>query len=366
MMKWETAITLRPGSLALETEGRFYSIAPYPVPFASSLNGAMHATDGMEAIYPEGSWITGHGKKYVEPWPVYDGVDHRWYRNLQSAYSIFTEGSTEDFFGCYSHDKNAGTVIVTDHRKAPGKKYFSWGAHPAGRRWDTLLSDTDGPYIELQVGAFWDNLGYGYAWLDPLEVKSYTVYWYPVKDLDGFVKASEDAVLNLQQARDGNVRIAIQGVRAQPKDTLTVTAGDRQVYRREIDLDPAKPFADTFQQPAGVRYEDLEVRLTDNDGRVRLAYRPVTQHPPKPQLPKPMKQPKDSTMDELYQWGKSFYQDPFGAEAEEYFQEMLPAGSQRKPRQPGTGRDGSPPGRVQAREAVSDTIARGRSAKWRV
>ena len=190
MMKWETAITLRPGSLAVETEGRFYSIAPYPVPFASSLNGAMHATEEMEAIYPEGTYITGHGKHYVKPFPFYDGVDHSWYRNLKNGYSVFSEGCIEDFYGCYSHDKNGGTVIVADHRTAPGKKYFSWGSHPAGRRWDQLLSDEDGGYIELQTGAFWDNLGYGNAWLDPMEVKKYTVFWYPVKDIGGFVKAS--------------------------------------------------------------------------------------------------------------------------------------------------------------------------------
>lgn len=232
MMKWETAITLRPGSLALETEGRFYSIAPYPVPFASSLNGAMHVTDRTETIYPEGTYITGHGKKYVKPWPVYDGVDHSWFKNLENSYSIFSEGSTEDFYGCYSHDKNAGTVIVTDHRKAPGKKYFSWGASPAGRRWDTLLSDTDGPYIELQVGAFWENLGYGYAWLDPMEVKTYKVYWYPVKDLGGFVRANEDVCLNLKNEDGGKVLIGVQAVRELPGSGITVSAGNRVVFEK--------------------------------------------------------------------------------------------------------------------------------------
>ena len=55
LIKWETAITLRPGNLAVETEGRFYSIAPYTVPFISSLNGAMHTTEKLQVIYPEGT-----------------------------------------------------------------------------------------------------------------------------------------------------------------------------------------------------------------------------------------------------------------------------------------------------------------------
>lgn len=323
MMKWETAITLRPGSLALETEGRFYSIAPHPVPFASSLNAAMHAGDDMEMIYPEGTYITGHGKRYVKPWPVYDGVDHRWFRNLEASYSIFSEGGADDFFGCYSHAKNAGTAVVADHRTAPGRKYFSWGASPAGRRWDTLLSDTDGPYVELQVGAFWDNLGYGYAWLDPMEVKKYTVYWYPLKDLRGFVKANEHIALNCKREGSSHVALGVQAVRRHRGAKLSVTAAGRRLLARNVDLDPARPLLDRIELPANVPYHELLVEISSLEGGRLIAYQPLREHPPAPETAPSRKPLNQLSLDELYNWGKSFYQDPFGSEAEEYFVEML-------------------------------------------
>jgi tetratricopeptide (TPR) repeat protein len=324
LMKWETAITLRPGSLAIETEGRFYSIAPYPVPFASSLNGAMHTSDELEVIYPEGTYISGHGKKYIQPWPEYDGVDHRWFHNLKSSYSIFSEGLTEDFYGCYSHDKNGGTVIVTDHRTAPGKKYFAWGSHPAGRRWDTLLSDKDGGYIELQVGAFWDNLGYGNAWLDPMEVKKFTVYWYPVKDIGGFVSANKDVVLNLKPDTSNRVNIGIQAVHMLDNSTILVTANERTIFEKHLDLDPETPYVNKFALPAGIAYEDLKVTIRNTDGQMLLAYQPMKKRPPVPELPAMRLEPEEAkTIDDLHMWGKGFYQDPFGEEAEDYFREIL-------------------------------------------
>ena len=323
-MKWETVITLRPGSLALETEGRFYSISPYPIPFASSTNGAMHATDEMEMIYPEATYITGHGKRYLEPWPVYDGVDHSWYKNLEHPYSIFSEGCQEDFFGCYSHDREAGTVIVTDHRKAPGKKYYSWGSRTQGRRWDTLLSDNDGPYVELQVGAFWENLGYGYAWLEPFEVKEFKVFWYPVKDLGGFVKANEHMALNVRQQGNREILVAVQAVRAYPEAVLTVHAGDREVLREEVALGPEEPFSTSIPIPSDVRYEQLVTTVSSAQTQdILIRYQPFQEHPPPPELPS-AKEPMDQlSLDQLYRWGQSWYQDPFGRDAESYYEEML-------------------------------------------
>ena len=323
-MKWETAITLRPGSLAIETEGRFFSTAPYPIPFASSMNGSMHATDEMEMIYPEGTYITGHGKKYLEPWPLYNGVDHRYYGNLERPYSIFSEDSREDFFGCYSHDRAAGTVIVADHRKAPGKKYFSWGSREQGRRWDTLLSDTDGPYVELQVGAFWENLGYGYAWLEPFEVKKFNVFWYPVKDIGGFVKANEHLALNLKELKDSKVLVAVQAVEFLPGVVLTVNSVDLEIFRKELMLSPAEPFSASFILPPDLRYEDLRVTVNSQKTQeVLIRYQPLLEHPSPPELPTPLKPMDQLSMDQLYQWGQSWYQEPFGQDAESYYKEML-------------------------------------------
>ena len=326
-MKWQTEVKLYPERLYLETTCRLYSIADHPMQFASSLNGAMHTSDELEVILPEGTHYTGHGKNTMWEWPLFKGVDYRWLKNIQRTFSIFLEGEglRQDYWGCYSHDEDidAGTVIIADHRFTPGKKYFTWGYHDKGRIWDTLLSDNDGGYIELQQQAFWDNLGYGHAWLDPLEVKEFTVYWYPIKNMGGFVKANKDIALNIEDKENGQVYIAAQATKPMKNAMIVVKANEDIIYEKSTDLSLTEPYTDQFKINGNHAYEDLKVAITDKNNEHVISYVTRDKSFEAPPLPKKPEDPKEMTMDELFQKGKSFYQDPFNPESEKYFMEML-------------------------------------------
>ena len=41
---------------------------------------------------------------------------------------------------------------VADRDTMPGKKFWTWGNGPDGRTWDRILTDEDGPYLELMSG----------------------------------------------------------------------------------------------------------------------------------------------------------------------------------------------------------------------
>ena len=58
-------------------------------------------------------------------------------------------------------------MSIANHHIVPGKKLWTWGNGPRGRMWDKILTDDDGPYIELMVGAYSDNQP-DYSWLQPL------------------------------------------------------------------------------------------------------------------------------------------------------------------------------------------------------
>lgn len=326
-MKWETEIKLSPGKLYLETTCRLISISPYPVPFASSLNGAMHTSDELEIILPEGTHYTGHGKNSLNEWPYFNKIDVSWLKNTKDVFSIFAEGEGlyQDYWGCYSHDKNidAGTVIVSDHRFAPGKKYFTWGSHEKARLWDTFLSDEDGGYIELQVQAFWDNLGYGYAWLEPNEQKEFTVYWYPLSQTGGFISASKDACLNLRSLDNNELELIIQATDIFNDAQISCFAEGEKVFDKVVDLMPENPFREIFKLPAEKSKKDIHLGITDAEGRVMLEYKPYKGNMPAPQLPQQNHDPKKMSMDQLWAKGKSWYQDPFGSEAEFYYRNML-------------------------------------------
>ncbi len=55
--------------------------------------------------------------------------------------------------------------------------------------WDKILTDDDGPYAELMVGAWSDNQP-DYSWIKPHEVKTFKQYWYPVREIGGFKNAN--------------------------------------------------------------------------------------------------------------------------------------------------------------------------------
>jgi len=325
MHKWEMAITLRPGRLFVETHGRFISIEPFPVPFLSAQNSAEHIDESSEVIYPGGTWATGHGKNNFVKWPVNEnGVDLSWYKNIKSPFSAFADGpgAKEDYFGCYSHEKNSGTVIVADHRIAPGKKFFTWGSHEGGKVWDRLLTDEDGAYIELQLVAFWDNLGYGYNWLDPMEVKEFTSYWYPIMDMGGFVKANKDICINMEKS-GREVEIALQPTMEIPNAVIEVKTNKRNILHKKVNLNLKESFKTGFVLPSDAEHDDLKVEIYNSRGKRIISYETAPCDFDRPKLPLKEKLMSEMTVDELYQKGKSFYQDPFSPEAEAYYKEML-------------------------------------------
>ena len=46
-----------------------------------------------------------------------------------------------------------------------------WGNFPEAHVWDTVLTDSDGPYLELMVGCWSDNQP-DYSWIDPYETRT--------------------------------------------------------------------------------------------------------------------------------------------------------------------------------------------------
>ena len=84
---------------------------------------------------------------------------------------MFAWNYQEDFFAGYDHGKNAGIMSIADHNVVPGKKFWTWGNGPRGLAAEDQLTDSDGPYIELMVGAYSDNQP-DYTWLQPYESRT--------------------------------------------------------------------------------------------------------------------------------------------------------------------------------------------------
>ena len=184
------------------------------------------------------SWPLSHeiynGADYTK------GVDLSWWKNHPKPTSFFAWNDLDDFVGGYDHGKQAGVMYWADHHLAPGKKLWEWGPGPEGQMWDRILTETDGPYIEIMAGAFSDNQP-DYSWIQPHEVKVVKQYWYPIRGIGGAKHANLEGALNLEVA-GGRAKVGVHSTSEQRGAIVRVMAKGRPVLEQRADIGPGHAF----------------------------------------------------------------------------------------------------------------------------
>jgi len=312
-MRWAVGYTLRPGKAYLEASVRIVNRTPAVHTMLCFTNVAVHATEQYQVIFPPSTQFgTYHGKNQFTAWPVSHskfsgadftkGVDISWYKNHVEANSVFAWNYQDDFFGGYDHGKEAGTMSIADHHIIPGKKFFTWGNGPFGRTWDKTLTDDDGPYLEMMVGAYSDNQP-DYSWLQPYETRSFAMQWYPFRDIGGVKKANLDAAVNLD-VQNGQAKVGFYTTSAHAAAQVTLRAGAKVLLQETVSIDPAKPYVKQVTVPAGIDEHDLVASISDG-GKELVSYSPIRLTPeamPKP-VTAPMPPAEIKTNEELYLTG---------------------------------------------------------------
>jgi len=308
-MKWLVGLTLFPDKSYLKTTVKLFNRTPLAHSLLYFANVAVPANAYYQVIFPPGTrYGTQHGKSEFVDWPigrgVYGGqdrsrVDVSWWKNLPTPVSIFAWNHEDDFFGGYDHGKKAGLAIVADHYVAPGKKFFAWGNGPEGDLWNKLLTDADGPYLELMSGGYSDNQP-DYSWIEPGEVKVVEQYFYPIRDLGGIKNANLDAAVNLDVG--DRIRFALNTTAEFRNARVVLRAADKVLFERRVTISPAQPFSHELPLPPGAKAEDLRVSLIAAGGKELISYAPA-QHASGTMPPRvePPPAPKDiKTVEELY------------------------------------------------------------------
>lgn len=333
-MRWAVGYTLHPGKSYLECKLRILNRTPFANTMLCFANVAVHANNQYQVIFPPSTqFVTFHSKREFANWPIattrYNGadftagVDVSWYSNHFNANSMFAWNYEDDFFAGYDHGRNAGIISTADHHEVPGKKFWTWGNGPRGRMWDKILTDDDGPYIELMTGAFSDNQP-DYSWLQPYETKSFEMYWYPFRDLDGVKKANLDAAVNLEVTNDV-ARVGFCTTSPHNSATVTLKAGDKVLLEEKVSINPAKPYLKQISIPKGLDAHELRASISDG-GRELVAYSPVHLRPALTPAPVAGAPPPSEikSVEELYLAGQRIVQfHAPGGDPEPYWQEAL-------------------------------------------
>ncbi len=334
-MRWAVGYTLHPGKSYLECRVRILNRTPLVNSMLCFANVAVHVNENYQVIYPPGTrFVTFHGKREFTTWPIATtryagadftrGVDVSWYTNHISANSMFAWNYEDDFFAGYDHGKHAGIMSFANHEIAPGKKFWTWGNGPRGRMWDKILTDDDGPYIELMVGAYSDNQP-DYSWLQPYETKSLEMYWYPFREIGGVKKANLEAAVNLEARSNGVVQLGFCTTASHKYAVVTLKSPERTLLEEAIAIDPTRPYLKEVPVPSGLDQHDVCASISVG-GRELVSYTPLRLE--QADMPEPVKgppEPKDiQSIEELFLAGLRIEQfhDP-NRHPEPYWDEAL-------------------------------------------
>jgi tetratricopeptide (TPR) repeat protein len=306
-------LTLWPDSNILQAELKFFNPTPFVHSFLYFANPAVHVDSTYQVIFPpEVEFVVQHAKREFAQWPIadtryggynYQNVDISWWKNLPSPVSFFAWQHSSDYFAGYNHGLEAGVAYVADSHLAPGKKFFTFGGGDQGKMWDKMLTDTDGPYLELMAGAYSDNQP-DYSWIQPYEVKTIKQSWFPIRNLGGLSYANLNGALNLRVEQD-RIFLNLNSTRLQENARLQLVANDKVFYETSLSISPKNPAQLEIPLPANIAESDVNVKLLSNDGRTLLSYKPVQKASnPMPKAVEPPQEPKSyATNEELYLTG---------------------------------------------------------------
>ena len=276
-MHWEVALTLRPHEARLEQHVTLFNSTPAAHRYWFWANAAVPATDDMRFIYPMREAYPH--QLFAVPYPLWNGIDYSWYKNMRQPTSLFGRQVHRDFFAAYYEKGDYGVVHVADFRQDPGKKIWSWGVADDGLIWTNILTDHDGPYNEIQSGRYETQLNY--ELMPPRRVERWTEYWYPVGHLGGgLVEATDDFALNqrsvpLAGRTEPELEIAISPVVAMTGVKVRLQSGSRLLREfGPVDFQPLTPVvfevppSDLQKDPKAPRDAHLAIEVVSAKGSV--------------------------------------------------------------------------------------------------
>ena len=357
-MKGMHGVCLHPGKAYLELKARLYNRTAFTQTFLWWANVATRVHEHYQSFFPpDVRYVADHAKRAISKFPLCDGryygVDYAerarsgvpaeemprhnvpdgsypandlsWYANIPVPTSYMIVGTEDDFFGGYDHAAKAGVVHYANRHVAPGKKQWTWGNHEFGYLWDRNLTDSDGPYIELMAGVYTDNQP-DFSFLAPGETKTFSQFWYPIREIGPPVKANLDCALSVA-VKEKHVRFGVSVTCDRKRTSIEVKAGGRVLCAKKEDLAASQPFFFEESLPEDIATEELEVSISD-DSQVLLHYAPHLaekgrENEPAPAVEPPL--PSDvASLEELFLIGVHLEQYRHATRRpEEYWRECL-------------------------------------------
>ena len=323
-LKWTIGLSLLPDRAVLRAENVFMNRQPWIETMIYWANVSVHCGEDYQIQFPPSMHLGfDHHKNYWTSYPIgprkeelellpsqrskyaddiSGNMDLSWWRNFTiESRSIFGMDPDNSFMAGYDHGKNCGTAHFSNRHVTVGKKFFLWGNFPEAHVWDKVLTDNDGPYLELMVGCWSDNQP-DYSWIAPYETRKVEQYWFPVKGIGGIKNVTIDGAVNVDRLKEDELLVGFHSTRVLKGCTVTVSrstgASSEVVFsERNVAIDPNTPWCKTVKVDAAAKDQQFTAAIADADGKTFLSYTPVpevspedVELPPKVANPKPPKE----------------------------------------------------------------------------
>ena len=236
-MKGMVGICVHPDKAMFETRARLSNRTPFSNSFLWWENIAVPVNKEYQVFFPpDVNYVNFHYKKSMTAFPIansmFNGIDYRagdkdirWHKNTVKSTSYFSARSNYDFFGGFDHGKNAGVIHIANHHISPGKKMFTWAYNQLAKSWEKALTDTDGAYAELMAGCYSDNQP-DLSWIEPYEVKEFSQYWYPIREIGEPLNANTQAALGCR-IDAGKAKVMLYAVNSISSAKLEIKNGGK-------------------------------------------------------------------------------------------------------------------------------------------
>lgn len=264
---WTVRLTLHPGRAYLDEQFSISNPTDGTHSYYFWNNTAFPNREGTRFIYPMTLGTDHEGENFFT-WPIHEGRDLTWLKNYPDPTSIFAHDCEFDFFGAYDVDRDYGIIQVANHHVTPGKKAWTWGNSDSGLASQSVLTDEDGPYIEVQSGPLPTQADYGMLY--PGQEVRWREWWCPVFGLgQGFEYATKDiAVERIARGRDLELRILSTTV--YPGANIEISGGEGYSRSMAVDLTPDEPVTVHLE---GLGEASFLLTIKDGKDRALASYR---------------------------------------------------------------------------------------------
>lgn len=308
-VRWMVGMTMFPDNAMVKIDLRYINQTPMAHPFLVWANTAIHTNDSYQIIYPPlTEYATYHRKVDFTKWPIsnelyrgsqFENTDISYWKNTPNGGSFFAWEDQGQFVAGIDHGEKAGLCVVGNKNIVVGKKLWTWGTTASADMWEQILTDKDGPYLEIMTGAYSNNQP-DYSWCHPYFTKEATMHYMPLRGLTGVKESTLEAAINFDIESETKVLVEVHGYKEISNAIINVKKGEKTIWTTTVDLDPSNSFRWSVDIE-GADYYDLSMEVRSKKGKELVSYQPKHKPGnPMPETVKPAQAPSDiETVEEL-------------------------------------------------------------------